>query len=272
MDIIGAGIDVCWNYVHDIQVVNPIAWQYSNGAWAPAVKAGRWGDGLKLGLAGTDGTAPTTWLGSDGTNGGLSNKPESNNRCYGNKIARLSGGGITSNGSSGMFYAYNEIVDTQLACLIVGGKAGNHFLLNNYARLASNVGASFVAAVDIDTGVRVWEFNNIWNAGPNAVARSAFDANYRFGATGGRVARKNVFVNGRRQLFNSSVYDGTNDVNGGAAQAVNYVEGAGFPSGDVLQASADAECLRTARTAGMMRDINKRRITLPNNLGPYTVP
>jgi len=271
LDLITAGMDVCWNLVRDIQSVDPVIWQWSGSAWFQAAWTGnRNGNGLKLGFTGVDGTAPSVWLGSDGVSGGSSAVAEAGNRCVGNRVYRTSGAGVTTNNSNGMFIAHNEFLDTQLACVLLYAKAGNQFVMNNYGRLASNNVAG-VACIDIGAGVRVWEFNNIWNAGSNAAARSAYEWNNR--STAARTYGKNLHVNGRHQSpEGGSAYVGTLDVNGGAAQAINYVEGAGFPLGDALQGLADAECLRTARSAGMLRDINQQPIWLPNNLGPYTRP
>lgn len=271
IDLIGAGMLVGWNTIEDIRSVNPTIKKWNGSAWVNQTMTSRDGNGIKMGFSGMSGTAPTTWLGIDGVNGGVCSSMESNNQCIGNKVRRTSGNGITTNNSNGHFIAYNECIDTELPGIVLfpEGSRGTMFVMNNYLRLAqTNVG--FVGAIDVQAPVLLYEFNNVYDSGTNAAARSAYDANYR--NTTARVAGgKNVYVNGRRQVFAGSSYTGTSDINGGAAQSIaGYVDGAGFPAGHALQGLADSSCLRLARTAGMNYDANRRRIVLPNNPGPFT--
>jgi hypothetical protein len=269
-DLICNGLDVCWNVVEDVQAINPTIWTWTGSAWVQAAPVARQGNGLKLGLSGLEGTPPTSWLGTDGTSGSLG--VELAQRVVGNKIRRVSSIGITSNASGGHFIAHNEVIDAGTACFATFGISGsNFFLAHNYGRLADS-SLSGSGVLDTSTaGVRVTEYNNIWNAGPNAATRNAYDAVYRQGTTGARTGVKNVFVTGRRSYFNSSptnVFG--NDVNAGNAQSINYVEGKGFPSGDVLQGQGSSAWFEECRSANMSRDANKRRIVLPANLGPYS--
>lgn len=278
IDAIGMGISVNWNTFKEILGNNVTALFWDGANWTYSTPVARSGTAIKLGLgaAGAGGTPPTSWMGTDGVRGGSFDCIEDANRAIGNKIYHTTSGGITGNGSGGHFIAYNEICDTEgsgILCYPDGTKNGTYFVLNNYVRLAqTNIPQA--GCLDTTGAPRIYQYNNIFDSGVNAAARNAWDWNQRATSGPAVVSKKNVYVNGRKQFFNSSVaLDQSQDINAGAATSIaGWVDGQGFPLGHALQGLADAECLRTARSAGMMYDANRKRIFLPNNLGPYTRP
>jgi hypothetical protein len=154
--------------IQDVSSVDPTIWLWSGTSWGLGTRAGRDGNGVKAGLTGLDGTSPSAWLGTDGTPGGSSSVPEACNIIRGLTIRRVSGYGITNNGTKGLDVGYTEIVDAELGGIGLQASTGNNFVHHSYVTLKATTTRVTVAGVNatpgcIDTysGTRTYLYNNL---------------------------------------------------------------------------------------------------------------
>lgn len=275
-DLVTTEFTMLYTEFQDLDGVDPTAYVWNGSAWVPQLVIQRLGNGVKAGLTGLDGTAPTAWNGVDGVAGGSGSIPEAGNHLIGVKVYRSTGYGITTNGAKGLRVSAAELVDNELGCFGAIANSGNYLIHDSFLRLKDTAarvtlgsGGALVSPACIDSyaSTKGYLYNNVFDA---QYAASGVSAPYRREISGGSalpfVNSKNVLVTGQ---INGSGYTAANDVNGGAATSIpDYVVGAGFPGGSSFHGMSDMAAYRIIRAHLMNRDPSGKLVRL-GTPGPW---
>lgn len=255
LQVIGIGVDVCDNYVHDLNPGKTPSDTFTRYNWdGTAVWAttsqGYIGDGIKLGLSGYDNTAPSaTWL-TLGTSGGNFNVDQLRNACYRNRVINPCNYGITTNGSSGMLIMFNEVYGgyrgLSIGSVAVGDQ-GQFYVANNYLQ-GSDRGC------EINNRSTVYAYNNIFRSPGYDLGAAA--------ATGSSIyGDNNIFWN-NLSTFGTTVNNLTNTITVAAA----YTPLVGPTAGGNCDGTGRPYGLEGARSpTRVLRDVGR-------NIVPSTTP
>lgn len=242
--------------LRDSQTVNPETWFNSGGSWTRGVQVGIHGGGLKLGLPDASGASPSSWMGTDGVVGGYFNIDQETNIALRLRIERVSGTGITTNGSKGAFIHACELYEIggDGVSLAPASTRALTWVSHTRCRLAAN--SNGAGALAVYGNVKPHLYNNVWHGGNRP------DVSWSTGET--PLKSQNKLING---TFVGS-YPTTGDRSGGDTA---WTDGQGPPAGSSLLSGGSLAPYQTARTVGVTRDVNGVRFdTLNPPLGPFS--